>query len=329
MTFRWDWQRARLARQRGQTGFALASYRRAVAELQSVRQDIPVEYRDGRSSYRTTFGPLYLEFTDMLLRRASHDAVEAPALNREARDTVEQLKETELQDYFREFLASIVNGPSKASTKDRLGSLPNCPCEAMCTMLYRPFFRSLSNCERVKAALPTIELLAPSGHTGLTATPTPNLYFFVSGPVIWPIRFTISAPLQPAPVIEVNIPPPSAAGVYGLHVADYPVRLEPDIIYTWSVSAILNSERPADDIVASASLLLVTPDPVLAIAPRAEPAARRAALFARAGFWYDAVAAAAEAAPIDHSAALDALMAEVGLVEPGYDRRAAGTATAR
>lgn len=182
---------------------------------------------------------------------------------------------------------------------------------------------------KASATLPTIELLAPSGHTGLTASPTPNLYFFVSGPVIWPIRFTISAPLQPAPVIEVTIPPPSAAGVYGLHVADYPVRLEPDIIYTWSVSAILNSERPADDIVASASLLLVTPDPVLAVAPRAEPAARRAALFARAGFWYDAVAAAAEAAPIDHSAALDALMAEVGLVEPGYDRRAAGTATAR
>ncbi|HUC69682.1 MAG TPA: tetratricopeptide repeat protein, partial [Stellaceae bacterium] len=57
LSYRWDWQRARLARRRGQTDLALASYRRAVAELQSVRQDIPVEYRDGRSSYRTTFGP--------------------------------------------------------------------------------------------------------------------------------------------------------------------------------------------------------------------------------------------------------------------------------
>lgn len=102
LSFRWDWQRARLAHRRGQADLALASYRRAVAELQSVRQDIPVEYRDGRSSYRTTFGPLYLEFTDLLLRRASHDAVEAPALIREARDTVEKLKETELQDYFRD-----------------------------------------------------------------------------------------------------------------------------------------------------------------------------------------------------------------------------------
>ena len=102
LSFRWDWQRARLARRRGQTDTALTSYRRAVAELQSVRQDIPVEYRDGRSSYRATFGPVYLEYSDMLLRRASSDPAQATPLIREARDTVEKLKETELQDYFRD-----------------------------------------------------------------------------------------------------------------------------------------------------------------------------------------------------------------------------------
>src|SRR5882757_10407821 len=102
LSFRWDWQRARLARKRGQTDLALTSYRRAVAELQSVRQDIPVEYRDGRSSYRATFGPLYLEYSDMLLRRASSDQARATPLIREARDTIEMLKETELADYFRD-----------------------------------------------------------------------------------------------------------------------------------------------------------------------------------------------------------------------------------
>ena len=102
LSFRWDWQRARLARRRGQTDTALTSYRRAVAELQSVRQDIPVEYRDGRSSYRATFGPVYLEYSDMLLRQASSDPAQAAPLIREARDTVEKLKETELQDYFRD-----------------------------------------------------------------------------------------------------------------------------------------------------------------------------------------------------------------------------------
>ena len=102
LSFRWDWQRARLALARGQTDLALASYRRAVAELQSIRQDIPVEYRDGRSSYRATFGPLYLQFGDLLLRRASADPARATPLIREARDTIEQLKQTELQDYFRD-----------------------------------------------------------------------------------------------------------------------------------------------------------------------------------------------------------------------------------
>jgi len=102
LSFRWDWQQARLAKQQGQPGAALAGYRRAVAGLQSIRQDIPVEYRDGRSSYRVTFGPLYLEYSDLLLRRASSDPAQATSLIREARDTVEALKESELQDYFRD-----------------------------------------------------------------------------------------------------------------------------------------------------------------------------------------------------------------------------------
>jgi CHAT domain-containing protein len=102
LLFRWNWQRARLARQRGQTELALTSYRRAVAALEGVRQDIPVEYRDGRSSYRTTFGPVYLEFSDLLLRKASSDQARATGFIKEARDTIERLKVSELQDYFRD-----------------------------------------------------------------------------------------------------------------------------------------------------------------------------------------------------------------------------------
>jgi hypothetical protein len=48
-------------------------------------------------------------------------------------------------------------------------------------------------------------------------------------------------------------------------------------------------------------------------------------LFAQAGFWYDAVAAAVDMEASDRHAALDALMDEVGLVEPArYDRQTAG-----
>ena len=102
IAFRWEWQQARIDRALGDTTVALAGYRRAVSTLQSIRHDIPIRYQDGQSSFRSTFGPVYLEFADLLLRRARDDSREAPALLHEVRDVVEQLKATELQDYFRD-----------------------------------------------------------------------------------------------------------------------------------------------------------------------------------------------------------------------------------
>jgi hypothetical protein len=172
--------------------------------------------------------------------------------------------------------------------------------------------------------IPTIELLAPDGHTGQTGGPTPKLYYFVSGPVPAPVRFTISAAGRAAPVLELDIPSPKAAGVYGLPLADFGARLEPDTVYTWSVSATLSPEEPSNDIVASASLLRIAPDPGTENAVRAAPPIRRATMLAQAGLWYDAVAAASEAKDFDRHAALDALIEQAGLTEAAeYDRRAA------
>ena len=116
LSFQWDWQQARLAQKRGDDADALADYRRAVAALQSVRQDIPVEYRNGQSSYRLTFGPLYRQFADLLLRRAPVDPAHRSALLREARNAIEQLKESELQDYFRD--SCIANFPERRQSID-------------------------------------------------------------------------------------------------------------------------------------------------------------------------------------------------------------------
>ena len=172
--------------------------------------------------------------------------------------------------------------------------------------------------------LSTIEALAPQGQSGLSASAAPNLYYYVSGPIYWPTQFAISAPMQSAPVVEVYLPAPRAAGVYAIHVSDFGMRLKPGIVYTWSVAAILDPNARSRDIVAGATLLLGPPDPGLEKTARTAAPARRAVLWAQAGFWYDAVAAAAEAAPYDGHAALDALMRQVGLVEPGYARRVVG-----
>ncbi|MGC2198666.1 MAG: DUF928 domain-containing protein [Stellaceae bacterium] len=177
---------------------------------------------------------------------------------------------------------------------------------------------------KVTAPLPTIELLAPDANAGLTTTATPTLYFFVSRPVYWTTQFTISAQSVPKPVIEVTIPAPAEAGIYELRTADYNIRLETGVLYTWSISVILDPKARSHDIVASASLLRTTPDPAVENAMRGAPASWRVPLLAQAGLWYDAVAAAAEIEAFDRHFALDTLMKQVGLVEPArYDRERA------
>lgn len=100
-----EWRAGRLSRQLGQDGQALAAYRRAVQHVEAVRADLPVQYVDGRSSFRDTLEPVYLGLTDLLLRRsalAGTVADERTALLRQARDTVELIKQTELEDYLRD-----------------------------------------------------------------------------------------------------------------------------------------------------------------------------------------------------------------------------------
>ncbi len=170
---------------------------------------------------------------------------------------------------------------------------------------------------RVSTPLPVIELLAPADHAGLTATATPTLFFFVSRPVAWPTQFTIAAPMQPAPVLEVTIPSPAAAGIYALRLGDYRVHLRPEVAYTWSVSIVLDPRAWSRNIVASATIIF---DPTVDTgAALAMPPLRRADFFATAGLWYDAVAAAAAAQDLDGHAALDALIHQVGITDAAGD----------
>jgi uncharacterized protein DUF928 len=162
--------------------------------------------------------------------------------------------------------------------------------------------------------LPTIELLAPADHAGETTSPAPTLYYFVSRAVAWPMQLTISAPLRPAPVVEVTIPQARAPGIYPLRLSDYRVRLEPGIVYTWSVSIIIDPKAWSRNIVASGAILRTPPEPAsVSAASAAVPG--QAALLARAGLWYDAVAAAADSRGTDRHAMLDRMLAQVGLSE--------------
>ena len=101
LSFRWQWQIGRLSRRSGDLDAATVALRSALEDLSEIRVDIPVEYIEGRSSFRDRFGPLYLDAADVLLRRAeSGEPSRAAELLVEARSTIEGLKAVELQDYF-------------------------------------------------------------------------------------------------------------------------------------------------------------------------------------------------------------------------------------
>jgi len=81
---------------------AINAYRRAVKHIESIRIDIPVSYDQGRSSFRDTFAPIYLALADLLLTQThAVSPSQQQVLLKEAQDTVEVMKKSELEDYFQ------------------------------------------------------------------------------------------------------------------------------------------------------------------------------------------------------------------------------------
>ncbi len=112
-----EWRRGRLLKSRGESGEALAAYRRAAEQIDAVRQDIPVEYEDGRSSYRTLFEPIYTTYVDLLLRQIGGRSAEAAQISlRQAVQTLELIRQTELQDFLGDRCATeaVQGGTSRA-----------------------------------------------------------------------------------------------------------------------------------------------------------------------------------------------------------------------
>jgi len=102
--YQWEWQTGRLLKAGGQAASAIEAYRQAVQTLQPIRSDVSLRYGNAtvHPPFREAEGPLFFELADLLLGQAKSvsDPNQARDLILEARDTVEQLKAVELEDYF-------------------------------------------------------------------------------------------------------------------------------------------------------------------------------------------------------------------------------------
>jgi CHAT domain-containing protein len=99
-TFQWQWQSARLLQQRGELQRALDTYRMAAKTLQPIRPSVIALALGSGGSLRESLGDFYTELADLLLRQAG--GPDEQATLREARETLELIKVSELEDYFRD-----------------------------------------------------------------------------------------------------------------------------------------------------------------------------------------------------------------------------------
>lgn len=110
--FRWQWQIARIVALHEELEHAIEAYQHAVATLKDIRHDMALHF--GNTSYHSSFreaaGSIYFELADLLLKRADQAKADADiqADLLAARDTAEDLKSAELEDYFQDDCANLL-----------------------------------------------------------------------------------------------------------------------------------------------------------------------------------------------------------------------------
>jgi len=125
VALRWWEQSARIHARTGRRDSAIEAYSRAVSLLQELRHTLGIDYAASAGALRTNAGSLYHAYVDQLLQRADARASDPnadPAADlRQAQQTMEQLKATELRDYFEDecvdaSLARSVDAPRASPT---------------------------------------------------------------------------------------------------------------------------------------------------------------------------------------------------------------------
>ena len=107
--FRWQWQTGRILKAKGEIEAAIPPYQQAVSTLNIARLDLLTHQRN-TSSFRKEISPLYLELADLLLQSTDiiQDSEKLQHKLVAARNTMEQLKAAELQDYFKDDCVSAL-----------------------------------------------------------------------------------------------------------------------------------------------------------------------------------------------------------------------------
>jgi len=100
----WEWKTGRHLKQLGQLDDAVLAYQRAIDTLQPIRQELVARLPKHPTAFRESIGGLFFEMADTLLARTDQlpDGPTRNTLLFQTRDTIENFKAAELQDYFKD-----------------------------------------------------------------------------------------------------------------------------------------------------------------------------------------------------------------------------------
>lgn len=174
---------------------------------------------------------------------------------------------------------------------------------------------------------PKLSVLVPD-HVGLTLQEQPTLYWYVSKPVVAHLEVTVINDQLVDPLVDKDFDVPAKAGVQRLRLADFGVKLKPNVEYRWYVSLIVDPEQRSNDIIASGTIQRVLPSQELQGKLAHADKASLSGIYAEAGIWYDALASLSDliaAKPADQTLREQRaeLLEQVGLDEAAeFDRNA-------
>jgi Domain of Unknown Function (DUF928) len=143
-------------------------------------------------------------------------------------------------------------------------------------------------------ALPALYVLAPD-HVALTSRNQPMLFWYQSAPAAASFELALVEADQAKPLLSLKLEKAGGAGIRSISLARQNVSLEAGVEYRWNIALVPDPNNRSKDKVASGVIKRVPePGDLKASAEKASPA-ERAALYARAGLWYDALQAISEA----------------------------------
>lgn len=110
LLYRWEWQRGRLLQAQQDLINATEAYQKALFYLKPIRTGLILEQRDAQDVFQERIRPVYFGLADILLQRAAQLALspEKSRLLNQTRETLEQLKAAELQNYFQDECVSNI-----------------------------------------------------------------------------------------------------------------------------------------------------------------------------------------------------------------------------